>query len=402
MKSITIILIVVVCSSVAVLGVLAGLGITTDQTNQPSIQQETTLTSQERADQRLEEKKKEIGWDTGTTSNEPYFTEIEEQEIQRGYELELQEIQDEAERQQRLQQEELLRLEKIQNDLMEQNQIDEVKTAIILQAKELPLLQGIINGGELSFWFEDLPPETSNNVKKSVNGLISQLDGFRIHGVTLKQTYSENSADFTINWTQEYSSNHIGRQIGDHLIIGLGSSDCGSWKPFDAVTVYSIVYHEIGHALGQGHSDNSNNIMYYKTDTKYENDYKGMIRINDGDPEIIPFCNGGKIHFTTEKADSSSASYEVYVIDSGGDKYNACSGESGQSYNKFSNSCNVEIGSSLVLFNPSTFGAGEDARINIEIKNINDYKNTNLNFETSSGYFTQDQLNNIRELFDNL
>ncbi len=52
-----------------------------------------------------------------------------------------------------------------------------------------------------------------------------------------------------------------------------------------------------------------------------------------------------------------------------------------------------------MLYNPSAFGTGGDARIKIEIRETNDHKNMNYNFESNSRYWTQDRLDEIRDLF---
>ncbi|NWJ30213.1 matrixin family metalloprotease [Marine Group I thaumarchaeote] len=294
--------------------------------------------------------------------------------------------------------------------LKQQNQINEAKADIELKAKETPLLKGIINGGQLYFYVEPIPNYVSKSVRDGVSLLIAQLDGMRVSGVTLQQTYSYGSADFTINWAKDYST-HIGRQIGDHLLVGLGSSGCGgSWKPFDATTVHAVAYHEVGHALGQDHSKNSNNVMYTPADNRYEYDYKDTISLSDGYVQTLYFCHSGDVYFTTEKAYDSSASYEVYLIPSSTDASDfvfrsegtyipTCSGDYNQSYNSFWSNCTIADGTKLVLYNPSKFGTGADARINIEIRETNEHKNMNFNFESSSRYYSQEYLDYVKELF---
>lgn len=301
------------------------------------------------------------------------------------------------------------KLEQQQQRLEEQQQTDAKKSEIRLNARDYPLLKGIINGGKLSFWIEPLPDHVSSNVRKSVDLLSSTLDGKHVNGVTLKRVYSYGESDFTINWANDYSS-HIGRQIGNHLLVGLGSSNCGSWKPFDAVTVYEIAYHEVGHVLGQDHSKNFNNVMYFAADNKYEYDYKETITLSDGYRKQITFCHSGDVYFITEKI-GNSASYEAYVIppstdasdfvfNGEGTYYPDCSGDFRQSYNSISKDCeNLPSGSKLVLYNPSSFGTGNDATIKIEIRETNRHKNIDFSYETNSRYFTQEYLDYVRNLF---
>mgnify|MGYP004004836919 CR=1 FL=1 len=52
----------------------------------------------------------------------------------------------------------------------------------------------------------------------------------------------------------------------------------------------------------------------------------------------------------------------------------------------FSHSCNVQSGSSLVLHNPSTFGTGKDAQINVKIVNMNPSKDMDYTFKSDSRF----------------
>jgi len=314
--------------------------------------------------------------------------------------------------QQRLQEEQRqteIRARQEQQRLEDENRIDAEKSKIRVYAKDSPVLKGIMNGGKLSFWVEDLPSYASNDVRRHVDAAISSLDGKWFNGVKLSNTNSRGYADFTINWVKDYQERYIGRQVGDHLLVGLGSSQCkNDWKPFDGVTVFNILYHEVGHAMGQDHSKNYNNIMYSPTGNKYEYDYKETITLSDGYWKQIYFCNTGKIYFSTEKAYGSSASYKVFVLGNDntpqnvvnviGNFYPDCSGYK-TTWNSFSSPCNVQKGSSLVLYNPSKFGTGADATIKIKFENRNDYKDMKYNFESSSRYYTQEYLDYVKKLF---
>lgn len=327
---------------------------------------------------------------------------------QRDAEQERQRLEEQKQRelreQERLAEEERQRLE-------EKKRIDLARQEIKALGNDFPLLKGIANGDRLNFWVEPMPAYVSNNVRTSVNNLISHFDGNWFNGVKLIHTTNRNNADFTINWVTDYNPNHIGRQVGDHLLVGLGSSKCNNdWKPFDGVTVYRIMYHEVGHAMGQDHSTDFNNIMYSSTGSKYEYDYDETITLSDGYWTQIYFCNTGKIYFSTEKAYDSSASYKVFVLGNNntpqnvingvGAFYPDCSGYK-TNWNSFSSPCTVQKGSSLVLYNPSSLGTGADARIKIKFEDRNDHKYVNYNFESDSRYFTQSYLDTIRDLFRN-
>ena len=409
MKPVIIIAIIVISASAAGVGVLGYNQYTTDiedLENQLRKEKDDAEAAAMKASQEKKDAEKEL-----------FDLNIQKLAEQKKASEKLKQEQLEFDRQEQLLQEQIrqeqLEAEREQDRLIEQNQINELKAEYRKIAVDSPLIKGIINGGKLSFWIEPLPANISQNVRTTVEKFASMMDGESINDIKLKRTYSENSADFTFNWATDYSPKHIGRQIGDHLLVGLGSSNCGSWKPFNDGSLLLIMIHEMGHALGQGHSNNSNNIMYYQIDTQYEYDYKETITLRDGYRHQIPFCNSGDVFFTTEKAYDSSAGYELYVIPpstdasdfvfrSEGKYYPDCSGDSGQTYNSISKSCNnLPSGAKLVLYNPSNFGTGNDAIIKIEIRETNDFKNIEGNFESSSRYWSQDELDAIRDLFEN-
>jgi len=168
------------------------------------------------------------------------------------------------------------------------------------------------------------------------------------------------------------------------------------------------MWHEVGHAMGQDHNNDKNNIMYEKgTGTKYQYDYSKTITLSDGYSKKIRFCNSGSVYFTTERV-SSAGGYKVYVIGSGANQWDVINGKAPfytgcsayeTTWKSFSNSCNVESGSSLVIYNPSVFGAGSDSQIKVKIYNQNPPREMNLSFYSDSRYFSQDYLNHVKELF---
>jgi len=314
--------------------------------------------------------------------------------------------------QQRLEQEQRqteLRAKQEQQRLEEKNRLDAERNQIKLDAKNVPLVKGWMKG-ELTYYVNKLPSYTSQSVRNNVENLASWMDGKYLNGVKMKRSYS--GGDITINWVKDYQEDAIGRMVGSHLIVGLGSSHCGGdWRPFDSVTVYRIMYHEIGHALGQAHNNDYNNIMYGEgTGNKYEYDYDERIVLSDGYWQQIYFCNTGNISFSTAQSSDSSAGYKVYVlgnnntpqnvINGKGEFYPDCSG-----YNNlkkaFSHSCSVQKGSSLVLYNPSTFGTGNDAQIDVKIVNMNPSKDMDYTFKSDSRFhgLSDNYLNRVKELF---
>jgi len=326
-----------------------------------------------------------------------YLAEQEQQRLQEQKEEELMHQQYQAEQEQ-------IRIKK-------QGEVNEAKAEIRALGKDYPIFTGIANGDRLNFWVEDLPYYVSSDVRTKVNSLISYFDNIWFNGVKLQHTTIRNNADITINWVTDYNPTHVGRQVGDHLLVGLGSSNCGSWNPFDGTSVYRIMYHEVGHAMSQAHVSDKNNIMYGGgLDKRYEYDRNEIVSVGDGYVKTIYFCHSGDVYVSTEKV-NNSASYRMYIVSpttnsadfafrGEGKYYSDCSGEYGQSYNSISRNCdNLPSGSKLLLYNPTILGAGQDAKIQLIIKETNSLPNIDYTFKKSDRYFSSLDLAEARELF---
>jgi len=367
------------------------------ETKQQQSQLEAELAVKEQQQRELEEQRRELEHEEAIRLQQQ--RELEEQQIQA--EQERQRLETEMQQQQIQAEQELKILE-------EQKLVESEKSQIRLLAESSPILTGLING-ELTFYVNQLPSYVSSDVREGVEGLALSLDGKYIQSVKLKRVYSTN-ADFTVNWVKDYQEEAIGRQVGSHLLVGLGSNNClGEWKPFDEYTVKVIMWQEIGHALGYDHVSDENNVMYPKLDTRYEYEYDETFTLRDGWWNQFPFCTSGKIYFSTERV-SSTGGYEVYVLgaDSNPDDvilgtepfYDDCSGYE-ETYTAFSKSCNVESGSSLVLYKPSLLGFGNDVEIKIKIRDTESRRDLSTTFDSNNMYYTQEYLNYVRELFGN-
>ena len=169
------------------------------------------------------------------------------------------------------------------------------------------------------------------------------------------------------------------------------------------------MWQEIGHALGYAHSSDENNVMYSKLDHRYEYEYDETFTLRDGWWNQFPFCTSGEIYFSTERV-SSTGGYKVYVLDADSNPddvilgteqfYVDCSGYE-DNYSAFSKSCNVESGSTLVLYNPSLLGFGNDIEIKIKIRDVESRRDLSIVFGNDNMFYTQEYLNYVRELFGN-
>jgi len=367
---------------------------------QSSTQPETIQTAQERADQRLEEKKIEMGWyDQPTTQNEPDTTEfsallesqkmLAEQERQSKYELELQKMRAEAEKQ-------------IMFD-------DQERQRIIEESRTNPVLRGIING-EINIYVAPAPSYVSNDVRTIIDKFRSSMNFPNpTADIQLKTTNNPNNADIHISWIKNYGSHIAGLAIFKSVVqIGLGQDNCmGDWQSFDAQTVAVILMHELGHSLGHNHSNDPKNIMYYQTDIRFEKYFDKVITIDEGKLHTIPFCNAGSFSYSL-KGSSSSNGFYTYIITAGTDSvaflkngdgryYPDCS--SNDDYISFSRTCKVQQGDALVVYNRNDllkFGAID---VDISITDLRQREVPNVEYTNDTFEYSDEYLQKVSELF---
>jgi len=148
---------------------------------------------------------------------------------------------------------------------------EEEKAKVLELAKTHPMIQANVTG-VLKFYIDPLPSYAAKNVSSSVDTIARSFSEWNPYGASIKRVYNRNNADLTIAWIKNYGSHTIGESIyRSHIKVGLGSNNClGEWRAFDDATVVNILWHELGHSMGYGHSNDPNNIMYYQTATRYE------------------------------------------------------------------------------------------------------------------------------------
>ena len=257
-------------------------------------------------------------------------------------------------------------------------------TTIEVLAQTNPIIRAIIDG-EINFYVEPLPYYAADGVEESVKTLTDWLDREELKtqsGPSWNQVYDENSADLRIGWIRDYGHKALGITYSKNTIeVGLGTQTCtGDWAPFNDNTVYHVLWHEVGHSMGYGHSDDQNNIMYYNFPQQFYPDFEKNIFLADGVYQPLIFCKGGSYAYTIT-TDSQYSGFDVDVlppeqdvqefIDEGGLHYPSCSADSMVS---FSQECNVAGDgvnnfSKLLIYNDRNSGTPGEA-INIDVKII--------------------------------
>ena len=264
---------------------------------------------------RVEQLSKELEQQQTRLEAEQLAKEQKQKELeQKQKELEAEQLAKEQ-KQKELEAEQLAKEQKEKELEQQQLQLEaQEKAKIIEMAKTNPIIKAIING-ELRFYIEPLPAYASSDVKNEVEKLADLFETWTLYHAAVNRVYNENNADIYISWIKDYGSHTLGQSIfSSHIKVGLGTDNCHrDWRHFDSSSIAKILWHEIGHSIGYGHSDDPNNIMYYQTSTRFAIDEEFSDILSDGWWQTIPFCGSGSYYyeFSTDKENDG---FDIYVL----------------------------------------------------------------------------------------
>ena len=236
----------------------------------------------------------------------------------------------------------------------------EEKARILELAKTQPMIRAIVNG-ELKFYIYPLPSYAATGVSTVVEDTATDLSSWSPYGAKITRVYNSNGADITISWIRDYGSEILGQAIfRAHLEVGLGSNNClADWRAFDSRTVKKILWHELGHSMGYGHSNNPNNIMYGVMDTRFEIESEISKVIPGGYFIAQPLCGDGGYSYGFQ-TDNPTTGFNLFVLPPGVDpksfseesslSYSGCGAKRMQSY---PGSCVVASGAKIYIENTS-------------------------------------------------
>ena len=207
----------------------------------------------------------------------------------------------------------------------------EEKNKVLALAATHPTIQAIITG-ELKFYMEPIPHYAASGVSNAVNEIAKDFTNIQLDGAIIRQVYTKRSANLVISWIRDYGDHTIGETIFKSSVkVGLGKQNCyGDWRPFTPSTVKKVLWHELGHSMGYGHSNDRDNVMYYSTDTRFTVDYEFSELIPSGYIWTVPFCDSGTYLYSV-KSDNSYAGFDAFVLPPGMDPLLISRGE-GQVY----------------------------------------------------------------------
>lgn len=272
---------------------------------------------------------------------------IEEQNRQ-----ELQKQQYEAQRQMQQQQ------DHAERQLQEQMESKE-RQRIMEEARTNPVIGGLIDG-TLYFYIEPIPSSYYKvpGIHEGVDDIARSLEG-NFYGIDVRRTYNENSADLIISWVKDFGSTKLGHAVFKTFVeVELGKNNCfGDWQPYNVSTVKKVMWHEIGHSLGYGHSNDPNNVMYYKTQSQFYKTVEHSFSLEGGQSRWFSFCDAGQVLFGA-KSSKDTDGFNAFAIPAdnprefsrnGGSVYLATDGQNCGAKNVISLSKVCNVGSDAYL-----------------------------------------------------
>jgi len=381
------------------------------ETEQQQSQLEAELAVKEQQQRELEEQQRQLEREEAIRLQQQKELETQ-QRIRQQQEMELLAKQREIEQQERIKQQQQLELEQQQRELEEQQRDLELQKRAQIEemAKTNPLVMGIIDG-QFKFYIEPVPDYAGAQVKLGVDALSVILENYEFYtNVNFKRVYNPSDTHIHISWIKNYGSHVLGESIFKSVVkVGLGSENCyGDWQQLDAPTVMMIFLHEVGHSMGFGHSNNPDNIMYYKTDSRFETEYHKIIALDEGEYITLPFCSGGTILYQISSDDKNNG-FHVYVLPSETDSSNFINYRTGKYYPDcstentmvtFGNECTVPNGAKLVIHNPDDIFNFDVIRVDVKIIDLDQVKvPADLSWDMSVFEYDEQWLNEIWNMY---
>ncbi len=338
-----------------------------------------SLTEEKASQQReLEEQQRELEREEVIRLQQQRELEEQQRELEREEAIRVQQQRKLEEQQRELEREEAIRLQQQKELEEQQRELERQKRAQIEEmAKTNPLVNGLIDG-QFRFYIEPVPEYADALVKTGIDALASALENYEFYtNVKFKRVYNPSDAHIHISWIKNYGSHVLGESIFKSVVkVGLGAENCyGDWQPFDSPSVLKIFFHELGHAMGFGHSSNPENIMYFKTETRFETDYDKIIALDEGEYITIPFCSGGTKGYRISSEDKSNG-FHVYVLPPATDSKNFIELGVGKYYPdcsteelmiEFGDECTVPDGAKLVIHNTDDLFNFDVIRVDVKI-----------------------------------
>ena len=259
--------------------------------------------------------------------------------------------------------------------------------------------------GELKFYVEPLPWYAGDGVGKALEDIVNLLEGWEPHGAQLSRTSERSEADIYVRWIRDYGGHTLGQAIHQSVIhVGLGSTNCNDeWQAFDANTVKKVLWHEMGHAFGYGHSEDPDNIMYPTTSTRFvvEQDITKVIAASW--TWRFPLCTSGTYSLEFETDDDEDG-FDLVIVrelvswdDYRAENYDAYSSCGKGRWHRITRTCDVESGAFIYIQN---YVSDEAIRLTGQIIQLDDPPWPDMQWDEDAFYYDDETLDYYRELFE--
>jgi hypothetical protein len=165
-------------------------------------------------------------------------------------------------------------------------------------------------------YVQPLPQETqftSDLILKSMN-YWSEKTGTKFNIIS-----DPSGASIKTIWLMEPILGYSGYTIGKTTEVAIGDSKCdNTWHAYDTDFISSTLTHELGHALGFGHSNNPNDIMYPTIpNAKYAPIMK-TLTLRPNESTFVPICTfwqKGTFHYRIS-SDNTNDILKIFFVPS--------------------------------------------------------------------------------------
>lgn len=165
-------------------------------------------------------------------------------------------------------------------------------------------------------YVQPLPQETqftSDLILKSTN-YWSERTGSKFNIIS-----SPSDATIKTTWLMEPHLEYSGYTIGKTAEVAIGDSKCDStWHAYNTDFISSTLTHELGHALGFGHSNNPNDIMYPVISNAKYAPIRNTLTLGPNESAFVHVCTfwqKGTFHYSVS-SDGGDDTLKIFFVPS--------------------------------------------------------------------------------------
>jgi len=220
---------------------------------------------------------------------------------------------------------------------------------------------------QYKIYIEPVPYGILSHYQSSIRDAMGYWE--RTKGINFIEISDPSQADIYVQWVKEWGGERLGQTYKAELVqVGVGDSVClSTYQQYTYDSVVLIAEHELGHAIGLGHSDVVGSLMYpFDTYLVYENDWKMNDVLPAGYVKWVPVCtknSNAQYTFTV----TSSVPINVDVVPTVADAKKIGTGETYQHYSDcyqtsttyYNQICIIPQGVFFTLYNPSLLSTAQ-------------------------------------------